>query len=790
MDSLSPDLLLRLRSLGLCSSRELRRCRARVRRLSRDLPAFDSVWLDALVQQGALTPFQVQVITDSDPSELAIGPFVLVDRTGGDGGAETFRARRNGQSTLRELTLLPMRFGDPGVVLDRLESMIAKLQDVVAPQIDRPLAARQEGDRFVVVAPWHDGKRLDELLVRRGRFPVEVALEVARQIAGGLEGLERVGLIHGDLRLRNVSIDRLGRLRLKHVGVLATLELAHGLRTDLPLDVYDGIAPELVDTRAERTLTSEMYSLGCLLWQLLAGRPPFPTADPLGKLAAHQTRRIDDVREWVPEVPAHVAGLLQRMSSPDPRQRPGSFSEVTQLLHHANSHRSTILRRFVRRFESAAPRSTSAVRSNAASRSTTAVATLLLVALVAGVWLDGDLRSQVQRIADAAINAADSKRPTSTRTAPTVADSAESGGEARASEAGSESSLQPLPTPRQGVVRLDGNGPYAASEFAVVGPLTIVGSDGAQPVIVVDSKPLRLTGTRVILENVAVTRGLGPGSEWFPIIEATAQDFGLVDCLIESAAEPGSPTTDAAHRRAAIVWERIDEDSVVGGRIGCVNTAFVTDEDVIHCRAAPSSVRFSNSVHVGSGTLVRLAGMSLTRPLPIVLQNVTLRGSGGIVSTTASTNERPSAISMLVEHSLLSLHPAGGVVELRGVAAPQEIDELLMACRINGVDSFLQTGSALAVQQLSGGGTAALDARSMPVEGLQFASLGFVGEVGDGWSGARPDRSRTNALGAGSAGCDLDRFARLPKRAYNLGPMPHSPQPARVADAEPTSRSQ
>lgn len=90
----SSSLLKTLSSLKLCTPRDLRRCRGYVRRLTRDLPAFDSIWIDALVQSRRLTAFQGQSLEMSQGERLQVGPCLLLERLGGTATAETFLARR------------------------------------------------------------------------------------------------------------------------------------------------------------------------------------------------------------------------------------------------------------------------------------------------------------------------------------------------------------------------------------------------------------------------------------------------------------------------------------------------------------------------------------------------------------------------------------------------------------------------------------------------------------------------------------------------------------------------
>ena len=78
-----------------------------------------------------------------------------------------------------------------------------------------------------------------------------------------------------------------------------------------------------------------------------------------------------------------------------------------------------------------------------------------------------------------------------------------------------------------------------------------------------------------------------------------------------------------------------------------------------------------------------------------------------------------------------------------------------------------------------------LDANSMPVDGLQFSTLHFVGDVGDGWQGAAIDRAQTRLIGAGTPGCDMSAFVRFDAPHYNLRESRPQPQSVEADPAAP-----
>lgn len=768
MESLSPELTHALRALGLSEPRDLRRCRARVRRMTRDLPAFDSVWLDALVQIRRLTPYQAKVCISEGPAGLAVGPLVLTERIGGDGRWEMFQARPRDKSRELELTRIRTAESEQAAVLERLQRVVARLRDMPAPQIAAPLSVQFEPPWVVAVATRTPGRSLNELLVRRGRFPVAVVSEIARQLAAALDHLSRTGVLHGDLRGRNVRIDDAGRLHLIQTGLLAAVEPTVTIHSDIPADAYDGIAPELIDTRAERSTASDMYALGCLLWQLLAGRPPYPGGDPLMKLAAHQGRRIADVRQWRPETPGPLAQLIRQLTEPDPRSRPRSFAELSQLLRRPSAHASPVLRRFARAFQSAAPRMTSAETPHLHPLRGLTIACLLLTVGLGAGWMHGGIRSGLLR-ATQPLQAA-LRAPETTLRALAPAPSDDRAVETQTAELAATPTPQatdlPLPEPRHGVIRLTAAGTYRAGSVAAVGALRIEGAGEAPAVIVVDADPLRLSGVTVVIQNVAIARTDRPVNPTAPLVDVTAQDFGLIDCFVDGGRYPAPQTVEG--KPALIQWRPVHESSATGGRIGWSNVVVTGAGDAVQCEQAPASLQFQNVLHIEGSSLVHLPSKAAPRPLALTLKHVTLRGAQGLLSFAADASRRPPVFPIVVERCVFDLVPSGGLVELRELAPPRAVRDALAAVRISGIESFLQAGSALAVQRLPGVGVSVLDAEALPIEGVQFSTIRFSGPLEQGWRAAAVDREWVRLSGAPATGCDLAAFARFSAAPYNL----------------------
>src|SRR5262245_59072044 len=186
LEPLSDPLRKLLLELKLCSENNLRHCRRHVRRLTRSLPAFDSVWLDALVQIGRLTPYQARLLESSNRRALAIGPCVAIDRLGNGRDGVTLLARmRDGHELCVAKILRPAsRLSEE--TIERLQSLVERVKDFAHPSIVAPISYDRVDDRLVLVSRYVPGTHLADLVIRRGRFPAQIVWEIGRQLADGL----------------------------------------------------------------------------------------------------------------------------------------------------------------------------------------------------------------------------------------------------------------------------------------------------------------------------------------------------------------------------------------------------------------------------------------------------------------------------------------------------------------------------------------------------------------------------------------------------------------------------
>ena len=682
--SASDELVHRLTALQLCRPHDFQRAKGFVRRLVGDLPAFDTVWIDALVQLRQLTPYQARVIEQGAASELRVGPYVLVDNLGrGPRGTTSLAQRPLARTGDRSSRCVVKRFqidtDDCHETRQRLNSLLERTSGWTHPHLVVPhsllLLGKQvrDGEQHLdqqavaTVSRFIDGVPLSELLVRRGRFPAKVVLEVGRQLLSGLASLDGRGLVHGDIRLSNVRMTDRGSAVLVDGGLRPAVCPELTIHASFALESYDGVAPELIGTGVAPNASSELYGLGCLLWQLLAGRPPYPMADPLMKLAAHQTRRIEDVREWAPETPAHLAQAIHAMTSPVPEQRPRSFDELLQRWGHPGARSRARVRRFRRAFDGAVPHLAQPAALVTEGRWPWIAASLFLmsgaVLTLANTGMRSELLALTRRVSEVV-----QRREVIASAEPLANERSASTG---AAVLANENGLLLLPPPSaDGVVLLAESGPYTVADIAHGGRLTIRGAAGINPVIYIGQEPLRLAAAEVTLANVAFRRdprvrpARKPESPLAALLLVRTNRMTLEGCEFETDIPSDSITL---HASAALAWLPLDAatfESVEFGSADLANARFAIENTVFRGSGAavvlaetPGVVTFTNCLKLGRGACLTLGHKATARPLTIELSRITLRDSGPLLRFGGAFAEQASApqIKIIASDCIFSL---------------------------------------------------------------------------------------------------------------------------------------
>ncbi len=723
MEPPSESLQQLLAECGLCRRGELRRCRGRVRRLVQDLPAFDSVWIDALVQARVLTGYQARVLSSNDPGRLRVGSHVLLERLGGGRWSETCLGEVIGQGHER---LVLKRLVVPSDILEgvtsRLNDLVGSSAEVDHPGLVAPRSVSRSGGELVLCSRYVDGPSLRDLLVRRGRFPSDVVAEIGTGLVEALAEFEAAGLVHGDLVAGNVRLGADGQAVALDAGVAVAIEPRLVVDVARGPNRYDGMAPERVASSGEASVLSDMYALGCLLFELLAGRPPFPVADVVMKLNAHQGSQVADVRDWAPDVSAGLAERVNRLCAHEASDRPGSWREARQAwrTRRSLSHRQS--RRFRRKLRSAAPAIHVASTSRPGRLPTAVVGTVVAMVLAAVAW-SGQwwvASSGPEPVAASAHDRGQLTDPLRAR-AVGVPD-------------GGVKSQWPM-RGDDGTLRLESSTTRSGGRLEDSESLVLVGGDPARgsysEIMIEPGRPLELHAPKVELRGLSIR---GPAGEAWVVIHCGV--VRIVDCRF--VGETGS-TSDLASV-AVVVSDRAKQGGVV---IDLRRVMLYQISCGVRIRAADAEIGAADVLQVGGGSLLEWQRPAATNSgsFDLDLSHCTLRRSRRLLAWSGGTVRIESEACVLAIRSggvLCESRVAnGGSVQIRGRATLLTPGAVVTRGRgdVEGLVAAVPTF----------GGPASIDVRDSELSRLPAGVPGV--------DGSRPGiRTRSNPIGSAGVG--------------------------------------
>jgi serine/threonine protein kinase/WD40 repeat protein len=290
-----------------------------------------------LFRQGKLTKFQVQAVYQGKTRGLVMGNYVVLDRIGEGGMGQVYEARHQRMDRVVALKLLPSSLMKSAEAVKRFQREVKAAARLSHPNIVTAHDADEHQGAHFLVMEYVDGKDLGKLVTEEGPLSLARAVDYIVQAAKGLEYAHQQGVIHRDIKPSNLLVNAEGTVKILDMG-LARIDEAIG-RTDDRLTqsgqimgTLDFMAPEqALDTKCADA-RSDVYSLGCSLYYLLTGRPPF-IGETIGqKLAAHREQPIPSLRAVQPAVPEWLDAAFQQMLAKRPEDRPQTMTEVVALL--------------------------------------------------------------------------------------------------------------------------------------------------------------------------------------------------------------------------------------------------------------------------------------------------------------------------------------------------------------------------------------------------------------------------------------------------------------------------
>lgn len=255
-------------------------------------------------------------------TDRKIGPFTLGPQIGVGGMGIVYSAiyPKNGK-TVAVKVLSPGLMSDPKVV-KRFEREMEILKRLNHPNIVKYYGGGLEKDQRYYVMEYIDGGSLLDVLKKRDRLTWDKAILVGRQVSAALEHAHNAGIIHRDLKPANLFLTRKGRLKLGDFGIARDTEATALTAAGKTVGTYAYMAPEQIQAGPAISRKTDLYALGCLLYEVIVGETPFQSENPMDMLMQHLKDDPYNVCEKVPDCPIPLDVLIEELLAKDPDDRP------------------------------------------------------------------------------------------------------------------------------------------------------------------------------------------------------------------------------------------------------------------------------------------------------------------------------------------------------------------------------------------------------------------------------------------------------------------------------------
>ena len=300
------------------------------------LPAEADVVAKKLVEAGLLTHWQCDNILEGRHKGFFLGKYKLLDHLGTGGMSSVYLAEHVLMLKRRAIKVLPKHRVEDSSYLARFHREAQAAASLDHQNIVRAYDADNDGSIHYLVMEYIEGRDLQQMVKGDGPMDYLTAADFIRQAADGLAHAHKAGLIHRDVKPANLLVDQKKVVKVLDLGLARFTGDEHASLTvafdENVLGTADYLAPEQaldshgVDGRAD------IYSLGCSLYFLLSGHPPFPDGTLPQRLMMHQKQPPPSIFKDRPDAPQDLIDICLKMMAKKPDQRYQSMAEVSKAL--------------------------------------------------------------------------------------------------------------------------------------------------------------------------------------------------------------------------------------------------------------------------------------------------------------------------------------------------------------------------------------------------------------------------------------------------------------------------
>ena len=258
--------------------------------------------------------------------------YKLLDERGNGSFGAVYIARDLQNNYLYAAKTLHVNFAEDNEVLERFKREAYILQGLNDPHIVRIVDYGNDKDIYFIIMNHVDGQNLKYYMLNYGPMEPSRALNYALQVAEGLDTAYKQGVVHRDIKPQNILVNNKGVVKIVDFGLSRGRDMPTITHSDKFMGTVYYCAPEQIMSSHTADIRSDLYSLTVVLYELLAGRPPFEGRTAVEVILKHQQEDVPSVRRFCPDLPQIDAFLQKAMAkAPDARfQTPREYIAALQ----------------------------------------------------------------------------------------------------------------------------------------------------------------------------------------------------------------------------------------------------------------------------------------------------------------------------------------------------------------------------------------------------------------------------------------------------------------------------
>ncbi len=266
--------------------------------------------------------------------KILAGRYVLVEQIGVGGMAIVYRAidRNTGHSVA--VKVLKPEFNRDAEFVSRFQREAEAASKMTHHNIVNLLDVGMDGENRYLIMEYVKGKTLKEVIQEKGRLSAPVAVQITIRILSALQHAHQNGIIHRDIKPQNILVHADGHIKVADFGIARMANSSTLTRGDSVMGSVHYFSPEQAQGKGT-DVTSDLYSVGVTLYEMLTGRVPFDGDSPVAIAMQHLHAAPEPIRRFAPEVPEAICHVVMKAMEKDPQYRYRSAREMASELRMA-----------------------------------------------------------------------------------------------------------------------------------------------------------------------------------------------------------------------------------------------------------------------------------------------------------------------------------------------------------------------------------------------------------------------------------------------------------------------